>query len=51
MELTGDLKKQVEQANDKAEAKKAIEEAGLLLTDEEMDQVSGGVSPINTKVY
>ncbi len=42
MELTGKLKEQVEQASDKAEAKKIIEEAGMQLTDDELDQVAGG---------
>ncbi len=42
MELTGKLKEQVEQAKDKAEAKKIIEEAGMQLTDDELDQVAGG---------
>ncbi len=42
MELTGDLKKQVEQAKTKEEALKIIEQAGIELTDEELDQVAGG---------
>jgi len=42
MELTGKLKEQVEQAKDKVEAKKIIEEAGMQLTDDELDQVAGG---------
>ncbi len=42
MELTGKLKEQVTNAETKAEAKKTIEEAGMLLTDEELDQVAGG---------
>ncbi len=42
MELTGDLKKQVEQAESKEEKKRIIEKAGILLTDEEVDDVSGG---------
>ena len=44
MELTGDLKKQVEQAKDKADAKKIIEEAGMRLNDEELALVVGGIS-------
>ena len=43
MELSGDLKKQVEQAETKEEKKKLIENAGMKLTDEELDQVSGGL--------
>ena len=42
MKLTGDLKNQVEKAESKDERKKLIEEAGMELTDEEMDQVAGG---------
>ena len=42
MKLTGKLKEQVEQAKDKVEAKKIIEEAGMQLTDDELDQVAGG---------
>ena len=45
MELTGKLKEQVEKAETREEAKKIIEEAGISLTDEELDQVAGG-SPI-----
>ncbi len=42
MELTGELKKQVEQAKTKEEAKDLIAQAGMELTDEELDQVAGG---------
>ena len=42
MKLTGDLKNQVEKAESKDERKKLIEEAGMELTDEEMEQVAGG---------
>ncbi len=42
MELTGNLKKQVETAENREAAKAAIEDAGMLLTDEELDAVSGG---------
>ena len=37
-----ELKKQVEQAKTKEEALKIIEQAGIELTDEELDQVAGG---------
>ncbi len=37
MKLTGELKEKVEKAETKEEAKKIIEEAGLNLTDEELD--------------
>lgn len=42
MKLTGDLKKKVEAAESRDEAKKTIEDAGMLLTDAELDAVSGG---------
>ncbi len=42
MKLVGELKEKVEKTETKEEAKKVIEEAGMELTDEEMDQVSGG---------
>ena len=44
MKLTGDLKKQVEKAESKEEKKSLIEEAGMLLTDDELEMVSGGMS-------
>ena len=42
MKLTGNLKKQVEKAGTKDEKKSLIENAGMLLNDDELDQVSGG---------
>jgi hypothetical protein len=42
MELTGNLKKQVEEAESKEEKKSLIEDAGMLLSDEELDKVAGG---------
>lgn len=46
MELTGKLKEQVEKTETKEEAKEVIketmEDAGMLLSDEELDQVAGG---------
>ena len=42
MELTGELKEKVEKAESKEEAKKIIEDAGMELTDEELDMVAGG---------
>ena len=42
MKLIGNLKKQVEETNSKKEAKELIKEAGMLLTDEELDNVTGG---------
>ena len=43
MKLTGELKEKVEKTETMEEAKKVIEEAGMELTDEEMDQVAGGL--------
>ncbi|MGX8721056.1 MAG: bacteriocin [Eubacteriales bacterium] len=42
MELIGELKQKVENAADREEARELIEEAGVKLTDEELEQVSGG---------
>ena len=46
MKLVGELKDKVEKAENQEEAKKIIEEAGMELTDEEMNQVAGGGTPI-----
>ena len=43
MDLTKELKEKLENAESKEEAKKIIEEAGLELTDTELDQVAGGL--------
>ena len=54
MKLTGNLKKQVEATATKDEAREAIRNAGMILDDEELDQVTGGgitvplVSPYST---
>lgn len=42
MELTKELKEKVEKAENKDEAKKILEEAGVELSDTELDQVAGG---------
>ena len=42
MKLIGKLKKQVDEAANMAEKRSLIEEAGMKLTDEELDQVAGG---------
>ena len=42
MKLTGKLKEDVEKAENKEKANELIAEAGMELTDEEMDQVAGG---------
>ena len=42
MELTKELKEKLENAESKDKAMKILEEAGVELTDEELDQVAGG---------
>lgn len=42
MELTKELKEKVEKVKSVEEAKKILEEAGVKLTEEELDQVAGG---------
>ncbi len=44
MKLTGNLKKQVEKAETKDEKKSLIENAGMLLNDDELESVAGGKS-------
>lgn len=46
MKLTGNLKEQVGKAKTKEEAKGIIAEAGMELTEDELDQVSGGKETI-----
>ena len=46
MELTGELKEKLENTESKEEAKKILDEAGVELTEEEMDQIAGGFPPI-----
>ena len=43
MKLTGNLKKQVEATATKDEARETIADAGMLLNDDELDQVAGGI--------
>ena len=47
MELTGNLKEQVDKATDISEKRRLIEEAGMVLTDDELDKVTGGGGVIN----
>ena len=42
MKLVGDLKEKVEKAENREDAKELIKDAGMELTDEEMDEVAGG---------
>ena len=45
MELTKEMKEKVEKAENKEEAKKILKQAGLELTDGELDQIAGGSNP------
>ncbi len=45
MKLVGELKNKVEKTENLDEAKKIIEEAGMQLSDEEMNNVAGGGQP------
>ncbi|MBQ6442620.1 MAG: hypothetical protein IJJ13_08545 [Lachnospiraceae bacterium] len=42
MQLTGELKEKVENAKSAEEAKKILKDAGVELSDTELDQVAGG---------
>lgn len=42
MKLTGNLKKKAEQSESREAKQAAIERAGMLLTDDELDAVAGG---------
>ncbi len=42
MELSKELKEKVEQAKSKEEAKNILKDAGMELTDTELDQIAGG---------
>ncbi len=43
MELTGDLKKQVDNAEDIEAKRSLIEKAGMKLTEDELSKVAGGI--------
>lgn len=46
MELTEELKKKVENAESREQAKEEIKNAEMQLKDEELDQISGGILQI-----
>ncbi len=46
MKLVGDLKKKVEETKNKEEAKEVIEKAGMQLTDDELENVTGGLKKL-----
>lgn len=43
MKLTGILKTQVESVDTKEEKRELIQKAGMILSDDELDQVAGGM--------
>lgn len=43
MKLTGSLKKQADETNNREEKRSLIENAGMMLTEDELDMVSGGL--------
>ena len=49
MKLTGELKKKVEEAKTREAARETIANAGMLLNDDELDQVSGGLGDFGTR--
>ena len=51
MKLTGNLKKQVDEAADIAEKKKLIEKAGMKLTDDELNMLAGGYFSFGNESY
>ena len=50
MQITGELKDKVDKAESKEEAKKAIEDAGMILDDAELDQVAGGITRLTKEL-
>ena len=44
MKLTGDLKNKVEKTENLEETKKTIEESGIKLSDDDLDEAVGGAS-------
>ena len=56
MELTGKLKEEVEKCETREDAKSKIQEAGIVLNDDELDSLAGGLFIPNrrrsgTKMY
>ena len=48
MELSKELKEKLKKAESEEEAKKILEEAGVILDDTELDQAAGGSKTDNT---
>ena len=51
MKLVGELKEKVEKAENREDAKEIIRDAGMELTDEEMDQVAGGKNTRRSSLF
>ncbi len=51
MKLTGKLKEEVEKAETKEEKKSLIKDAGMELTDEELEQVAGGKNTRRSSLF
>lgn len=51
MKLTGKLKEEVEKAETIEEKKSLIEDAGMELTDEELEQVAGGKNTRRSSLF
>ena len=51
MELIGKLKKDVENSKDIKEARSIMEKAGMRLTNEELQQISGGTGDWGSEVF
>ena len=51
MKLIGKLKENVDKADDKEQAKGLIAEAGMELTDDELNIVTGGVAYPSSEMY
>ncbi len=49
MELTGKLKEDVVKCETREAAKRKIEEAGIVLSDDELDAVAGGIKAVRFK--
>ena len=47
MKLTDEMKEQLKNAETKEQAKDMLEKAGIELSDDELDDVSGGLMPIH----
>ena len=51
MKLIGKLKEEIDNIDTKEGKRDAIKNAGILLTDDELEMVSGGYDPIDTHTH